>query len=96
MAARRKAKKRALPRLTILAYSRVELERFSYAAEIVSSATLSLINLTTKLEDLVGRLEALAATSQRPRRARKAAPTEVDPVVDTDPQYVPGREGDGN
>lgn len=75
-------KRTALPRVTLLAYSRRELLRFSEAAEQMvacSNASATLLEeigkLAMRLAGLVDRLEARVRPAKKGKAARPAAET---------------------
>lgn len=69
----KKRKRTGLPRVTLLAYSHQELMRFSLAADMIVSCQHALMNLCTRLEDLIGKLEM-----QTDRRRRPSKPAAAD------------------
>jgi hypothetical protein len=72
MAGRRK-RERPLPRLTLLAYSRAELQRFSDAAELVAAAARELPELMQRLRVAVDVLEKRSQAAHKANRTRKEA-----------------------
>lgn len=89
--ARKRTIKPQLPRLTVLAMSRKDLERFSNAAELVSAAAYQLADVVDQLVHQVSVLEALAG--RMPGRGRRR-PAPVNDDAPDEPPFIPGREGD--
>lgn len=65
-----KKRRVSLPRVSILAYSRRDLERFSHACESLSAQVLDLERLMRNLEEQVNRLRG---TGSKRRKAESAA-----------------------
>lgn len=68
---RRTKGKTALPRLTVLAYSRLELQRFSAAAESVAAAARDLVYLVGVLSAQVDRLEKRSGAAKKANQTRR-------------------------
>jgi hypothetical protein len=67
----RKRRVTKLPRVTLLAYNRQELQRFSDRQEQLSAAVLALTDLVEQLRQHVERLQAVPAGKQRTSSAKR-------------------------
>jgi hypothetical protein len=62
-----------LPRLTMLAYSAQELQRFSERCEQLSASVLALVDLVGRLQMQVEKLERRSNAAHKANATRKAA-----------------------
>lgn len=76
-----KRRKASLPRVSILAYSRRDLERFSHAVESLTANVLDLERLCKNLEEQVHVL-TMKAASRKQSKKPPAEDRQVEDVVD--------------
>lgn len=86
--AKSKKTRTRLPRLTMLAMSQKELQRFSEAAEQVAGLAHLMVGLMTRLEACVTRLEARTAAAKKAHQTRREKPSTEPPAED--PPMVDG------
>lgn len=86
--AKKKVGRTRLPRLTMLAMSSKELQRFSDAAEQVAGLAHLMVGLMTRLDACVTRLEKRSNAARKANQTRREAPPVETAAVD--PPMVDG------
>lgn len=90
----KRKKKAALPRLTLLAYSRSDLQRLSDAAEQLITAAHDIDRALDRLEALVARSEAAKRANNTRKANRPAAALETSPEAQRLADWAQGARGD--